>query len=279
MTDEQIAAVQGDVLHVPTVLGAVVLTYNLPALGSTPAQVRRRRPSPTSSSARSPSGTTRRIAALNPGVKLPDRATSSWCTAPTARAPRYIFTDYLSQGLAGVEGQGRRRPPRSNWPVGLGGKGNEGVTQQVKQSEGAIGYVELIYAALQRAARRRRSRTRPARSSTPSLEARDRRRRERQVRAEHRLPGLDHQRAGRGRLSDLVVHLAAGPRRRPATRQGRGDPRASSPGCSSRRPSGWRPTSTTRRCRSTLIELIQRAPQGLVTDPLHVRDGPPGGAG
>ncbi len=57
MTDQQIAAVKGKVLHIPTVLGAVVLTYNLPALGDS-AQARRRRPSPTSSWARSPSGTT-----------------------------------------------------------------------------------------------------------------------------------------------------------------------------------------------------------------------------
>jgi len=143
MTDQQVDAVQGEVLHVPTVLGAVVATYNLPALGRTPLRF---------------DGLTLadiflgritrwddpRILQLNPGVKLPaedilvvHRSDGSGTT--------YVFTDYLSK----VSPEWKRRVGHATsveWPVGLGGKGNEGVTQQVKQSDGSIGYVEYVYA-------------------------------------------------------------------------------------------------------------------------------------
>ena len=143
MTDEQIAAVKGDVLHVPTVLGAVVATYNLPSLG----QKALRFDGPTLADiflGRITKWSDRRIAALNPGVALPaqdilvvHRSDGSGTT--------YIFTDFLSK----VSPEWKTRVGHATsveWPVGLGGKGNEGVTQQVKLSEGAIGYVELIYA-------------------------------------------------------------------------------------------------------------------------------------
>ena len=143
MTDEQIASVKGNVTHVPTVLGAVVLTYNLPAVGSTKLKL---------------DGATiadiflgkitkwndSRLAALNPGVKLPatdllvvHRSDGSGTT--------YVFVDYLSK----VSSEWRSKVGTATavqWPTGLGGKGNEGVTQQVKQLEGTIGYVELVYA-------------------------------------------------------------------------------------------------------------------------------------
>ncbi len=143
MTDEQIAAVHGDVMHVPTVLGAVVATYNLPSLG----QQVLRFDGPILAEiflGRITKWNDSRIRALNPGVALPatdilvvHRSDGSGTT--------YIFTDYLSK----VSPDWKSRVGHAtsvNWPVGLGGKGNEGVTQQVKQSEGAIGYVELIYA-------------------------------------------------------------------------------------------------------------------------------------
>jgi phosphate transport system substrate-binding protein len=143
MNDEQMEAVQGNVLHVPTVLGAVVLTYNLPGLGPT----KLRFDGPTI--AQIFQGTITRwndraIARLNPGAKLPDsdiivvhRSDGSGTT--------YIFTDFLSK--VSPEWQQKVGKATSvSWPTGLGGKGNEGVTQQVKQTEGAIGYVELIYA-------------------------------------------------------------------------------------------------------------------------------------
>jgi phosphate transport system substrate-binding protein len=143
MNESQIAAVNANVLHVPTVLGAVVVTYNLPGIGDTKLKF---------------DGTTlvdifmgritkwndKRIAALNPGVKLPDidlivvhRSDGSGTT--------YVFTDYLNKFSR--EWKDKVGYATSvNWPTGLGGKGNEGVTQQVKQVEGALGYVELIYA-------------------------------------------------------------------------------------------------------------------------------------
>jgi len=143
MNQSQIQAVAGNVLHVPAVLGAVVVTYNLPSLGSTQlkfdgnllvdifmGRVTR--------------WNDRKIAALNPGVKLPTmdlivvhRSDGSGTT--------YVFTDYLNKFSR--EWKDKVGYATSvNWPVGLGGKGNEGVTQQVKQVEGALGYVELIYA-------------------------------------------------------------------------------------------------------------------------------------
>jgi phosphate transport system substrate-binding protein len=143
MTDQQIAAVQGKVLHVPTVLGAVVATYNLPTLGRTALRF----DGPTLADiflGRITRWDDRRIAQLNSGVKLPaqdilvvHRSDGSGTT--------YIFTDFLAK----VSPEWKRQVGQATsveWPVGLGGKGNEGVTQQVLQSEGSIGYVELIYA-------------------------------------------------------------------------------------------------------------------------------------
>lgn len=143
MNEQQIQAVQGNVVHIPTVIGAVVLTYNLPSLGGT----RLKLDGPTVVDmfmGRITKWNDRRIAALNPGVKLPNvdliivhRSDGSGTT--------YVFTDYLTK----ISREWKDKvgfATSVNWPVGLGGKGNEGVTQQVKQVEGAVGYVELIYA-------------------------------------------------------------------------------------------------------------------------------------
>ena len=143
MNQSQIQAVAGNVLHVPAVLGAVVVTYNLPSLGGTQLKfdgnllvdIFMGRVSRWND---------RKIAALNPGVKLPNmdlivvhRSDGSGTT--------YVFTDYLNKFSR--EWKDKVGYATSvDWPVGLGGKGNEGVTQQVKQVEGALGYVELIYA-------------------------------------------------------------------------------------------------------------------------------------
>jgi phosphate transport system substrate-binding protein len=143
MNDDQMQTVGGNVLHVPTVLGAVVLTYNLPALGTTTLKF---------------DGTTianiyfgkitkwndRAIAALNPGVKLPD-SDIIVVHRSDGSGTSYIFSDYLSKILPEWK-EKVGRATSVNWPTGLGGKGNEGVTQQVQQTEGALGYVELIYA-------------------------------------------------------------------------------------------------------------------------------------
>jgi phosphate transport system substrate-binding protein len=143
MNESQIQAVGGNVLHIPTVLGAVVVTYNLPSLGETQlkfdgnllVEIFMGRVTKWNDP---------KIAALNPSAKLPDldlvvvhRSDGSGTT--------YVFTDYLNKFSR--EWKDKVGYATSvNWPVGLGGKGNEGVTQQVKQVEGALGYVELIYA-------------------------------------------------------------------------------------------------------------------------------------
>jgi phosphate transport system substrate-binding protein len=143
MNDEQIAAVKGNVQHIPTVLGAVVVTYNLPALGKTPLKF------DGSTLAdiflgRITQWNDPRIAALNAGVKLP-ASDIIVVHRSDGSGTSFIFTDYLAKVSA--EWKSKVGSATSvGWPIGLGGKGNEGVTQQVKQSEGSIGYVELIYA-------------------------------------------------------------------------------------------------------------------------------------
>ncbi len=143
MTDEQIAGIKGNVLHVPTVLGAVVATYNLPSTGKAELNFDGKVLADIFLG-RITRWNDPKIAALNPGVTLPaediivvHRSDGSGTT--------YVFVDYLSK----VSPEWAKRVGKAtsvNWPVGLGGKGNEGVTQQVKQSPGSIGYVELIYA-------------------------------------------------------------------------------------------------------------------------------------
>jgi phosphate transport system substrate-binding protein len=143
MNESQIQAVNGNVLHVPTVLGAVAVTYNLPSLGETKLKFDGNLLVDIFMG-RVTKWNDAKIAALNPGVKLPDidlivvhRSDGSGTT--------YVFTDYLNKFSR--EWKDKVGYATSvNWPTGLGGKGNEGVTQQLKQTEGALGYVELIYA-------------------------------------------------------------------------------------------------------------------------------------
>jgi phosphate transport system substrate-binding protein len=143
MTNDQLAAVQGEVLHLPTVMGAVVMTYNLPSLGDTKLKF----DGATIADiflGRITKWDDKRIAALNPGVKLPTQDLIV-VHRSDGSGTSYIFTDYLSK----VSPQWKEQVgfgTAVNWPTGLGGKGNEGVTEQIKQAEGSIGYVELIYA-------------------------------------------------------------------------------------------------------------------------------------
>ena len=142
MSDDELAKAKGPVLHFPTVIGAVAVTYNLPSL-STPIRL-------TSDVIADiflghiTKWNDSRIRAANPGIALPatdvlvvHRADASGTT--------YIFSDYLSAvsaDWAKAPGKGKEL----SWPVGIGAKGNEGVAGQVKQTPGAIGYVELAYA-------------------------------------------------------------------------------------------------------------------------------------
>jgi phosphate transport system substrate-binding protein len=141
MTDEELGAAPGT-LHLPTVLGSVAVAYNLPGLaqplrldGATLAALFQGRVKKWNDP---------RIAALNPGVRLP--ATDVLPVYRTdGSGTTYVFTDYLS-AVSPEWKQGPGTGKSVRWPTGLGGKGNEGVTGQVKQTPGAIGYVELAYA-------------------------------------------------------------------------------------------------------------------------------------
>jgi len=143
MSDAELAKAKGGpVLHIPTVLGAVVVTYNLPQLtkplrldGATLADVFLGEITKWNDA---------RIAALNPGAKLPD-VDVLVVHRSDGSGTSYVFTDYLasvSPAWAAKPGKGKE----VQWPVGLGGKGNEGVAGQVKQLPGSIGYIELAYA-------------------------------------------------------------------------------------------------------------------------------------
>src|ERR1700726_1302693 len=141
MSDDNLAKAPGKLLHIPTVAGADVVAYNLagsPALkldadtiaGIFLGQIKK--------------WNDPRIVALNSGANLPDqeivvvhRSDGSGTT--------YIWTDYLSK----ISPEWKQKVGTNtsvNWPTGLGGKGNEGVAGQIKQTPGAAGYVELIYA-------------------------------------------------------------------------------------------------------------------------------------
>ena len=147
MNQDQMTAVQGQVLHIPTVLGAVVITYNLPAIGSAALKL----DGPTIADiffGKITKWNDSRIARLNSGIKLPD-VDLVVVHRSDGSGTSFIFTDYLSK----VSSQWKEKVGNAtsvNWPAGLGGKGNEGVTQQIKQLEGAIGYVELVYAVSNR---------------------------------------------------------------------------------------------------------------------------------
>lgn len=143
MTDAEIARVPGgQVIHLPTVLGAVGITYNLPTLtrpvrldGELLADIFMGEVARWNDP---------RIVALNPGLPLPDRDVLV-VHRSDGSGTSYIFSDYLTSASAKwAAGPGRSKDVR--WPVGLGGKGNEGVAGQVKQMPGAIGYVESSYA-------------------------------------------------------------------------------------------------------------------------------------
>lgn len=141
MSDDNLSKAPGKLLHIPTVAGAVVLTYNLegnPSLkldGETIAGIF------LGSIKKWNDG---KIAALNSGAKLPDQEIVV-VHRSDGSGTSFIFTDYLSK--VSKEWKDKIGTNTSvNWPTGLGGKGNEGVSGQVKQTPGAIGYVELIYA-------------------------------------------------------------------------------------------------------------------------------------
>lgn len=142
MSDEQLSQAKIPILHFPTVLGAVVATYNVAEAGG------RLRFSPEALAGIYAGKITMwddpAISRDNPGAKLPSRP-----IVPIHRSDgsgtTYVFTDYLSK----VSPDWQKAPGKGTsiaWPVGIGGKGNEGVAGLVKLTPDSIGYVELIYA-------------------------------------------------------------------------------------------------------------------------------------
>ncbi|HPD32936.1 MAG TPA: phosphate ABC transporter substrate-binding protein PstS [Candidatus Kapabacteria bacterium] len=146
MTDEQLKQAKQNrgtnILHIPTVMGAVVITYNVKGVGKdlklTPdvlADIYLGKITKWNDP---------RLKKLNPGMNLPNEAIFVVHRSDGSGTSN-IFTSYLtkvSPTWAKQVGQGTS----VKWPVGLGGKGNEGVSGIVKQTEGSIGYVELAYA-------------------------------------------------------------------------------------------------------------------------------------
>jgi phosphate transport system substrate-binding protein len=142
MTDAQLAEAGAPVLHVPVTLGAVAVAVNLPNLekpldldGPVLADIFLGKVTKWNDPA---------IAATNKGATLPDQAITV-VHRSDGSGTTYIFVDFL--GKVSAEWKDRVGVATSvNWPAGLGGKGNEGVAGTVKQTPGAIGYVELTYA-------------------------------------------------------------------------------------------------------------------------------------
>jgi phosphate transport system substrate-binding protein len=142
MSDEQLAQSKTKILHIPTVMGAVVPAYNVPGISGevkfTPEALA------GIFLGKIQNWNNPALAKVNPGVNFPNqpiiviyRSDGSGTT--------FIFTDYLSKiskDWSNTVGKGTS----VKWQIGMGGKGNEGVAGQVRQLQGAIGYVELIYA-------------------------------------------------------------------------------------------------------------------------------------
>jgi phosphate transport system substrate-binding protein len=142
MTNEQLQAAPGKILHFPTVLGADVPVYNLPGLnaelkftGPVLADIFLGKITKWNDAA---------LTKLNPGVNLP--ATDITVVHRSdASGTTYIWVDYLSK----VSPEWKMKvgvQTSVNWPTGVGGKGNEGVAGTVTQTPGSVGYVELVYA-------------------------------------------------------------------------------------------------------------------------------------
>ena len=141
MTDDEMNKAGGDVLHVPTVMGPVALTYNLPGISEikldadTLAGIYLGEITKWNDDA---------IASLNPGVALPDRNILTVHRSDGSGTTN-IFSNYLAK--VSIKWASRVGAGKSlSWPVGVGGKGNSGVAGVVKTNVGAIGYVELSYA-------------------------------------------------------------------------------------------------------------------------------------
>jgi phosphate transport system substrate-binding protein len=141
MTDEMLASSPVKLIHIPTVLGAVVPVFNVPGVadlrfsGEVLADIYLGKISNWNDA---------RIAKDNPGAKLPDQKIIV-VHRSDGSGTSFIWTDYLSK-VSKDWASGPGKGSALSWPTGIGGKGNDGVAGLVRQMPGAIGYVELIYA-------------------------------------------------------------------------------------------------------------------------------------
>jgi phosphate transport system substrate-binding protein len=142
MSDEQLAQSKTKILHIPTVLGAVVPAYNVPGISEevkfTPEALAgiflgkiQKWNDPA-------------ITQANPGYKFPDKPIIVIYRSDGS-GTTFIFTDYLSK-VSKDWNSSVGKGTSVKWPIGMGGKGNEGVAGQIRQLQGSIGYVELVYA-------------------------------------------------------------------------------------------------------------------------------------
>jgi phosphate transport system substrate-binding protein len=143
MTDDQLAQSKFKILHFPTVLGAVVPTYNIAGVTGELNFTQK-------ALAGIYLGTITKwndpeVAKANPGVKLPGEDIVV-VHRSDGSGTSYIWTDFLAKISSDWKSKVGNAATSVNWPVGLGGKGNEGVSGLVKQTPNAIGYIELIYA-------------------------------------------------------------------------------------------------------------------------------------
>ncbi len=141
MTDEQLAASKTKLIHIPTVLGADVPAFNVPGVSDLKF-------SPDVLAdiflGKISNWNDARIAKDNPGVSLPNQKIMV-VHRSDGSGTTYIWTDYLSK-VSSEWANGPGKGTSVAWPVGVGGKGNEGVAGLVRQLPGALGYIELIYA-------------------------------------------------------------------------------------------------------------------------------------
>jgi phosphate transport system substrate-binding protein len=141
MTDEEIAKVKQGVVLIPATAGSIVLAYNLPEVGDLKLS---REAYAGIFLGKVTKWNDPAIAKANPGVKLPDLAISP-CERSDGSGTNFVFTQHLSAinpEFQDKVGEGTT----VTWPAGVAGKGNDGVTALIKQTPGAIGYVEYGYA-------------------------------------------------------------------------------------------------------------------------------------
>ena len=204
MSDEQLAQSKTKILHVPTVLGAVVPAYNVSGVSGeikfTPEVLA------GIFLGKITNWNDKAIAGANPGVTFPKDEPIVVIHRSDGSGTTFIFTDYLSKVSSDWQSQAGKGTS-VKWPVGLGGKGNEGVAGMIRQMQGSIGYIELIYAVQNKIAYGTvKNSVRRIRQSQPGQRYRGC-----GVSQEYAcgLPRFHHECSGEGCISHFELYLAA----------------------------------------------------------------------